>query len=261
MFKFSEYTQMKQDFQSQIKKLLIVNNKYKVENFKVEDLEEPRRHQVLFLEKCIVLLEEYKPKDKPDDIALKAKILTGCMYVIYDEIKSTYRLTDPLLHSGLYGGLQVTMGITLSNTLDWLSQRSILDLLDQFMIHYIHVDGKLRNDLRTNHPFANISNFDLNSFSERVIDLRADACKELKNEQHAKLKIAEEQAKQQAKQRFAELPTSSSSSYFGRLWSNAPQQVVAREVLGTAVNFAAASAKKDEDFPALSVSSLTTTHN
>src|SRR3990167_1193289 len=245
MFAFSDYTQMKQDFQSQVKKLLAVNDKIKVGKTKVEDLEEPRRHQVLFLEQCRALLENYTPKDKSEDVSInRAKVITGAMYVIYDEILETYRLRDPLYHSGLYAGLQVAMGITTANPMDAFSQRNMLELLDQFMIFNIHVGSKLRNDLRLDHPFAAIPNFDLNSFSQRLINLRAAACSKLKDEQHAKLNLAEKQAKQQ--------PAEPGASYLGRFWSSA--QASSKDVLSETASVASTSLKK-EDFPPLSASS------
>lgn len=244
MFVFSDYMQMKQDFNSQIKKLLTVNGKNKI-----EELDEPRRHQVMFLKQCQILLEDYNPKEKAEDVAvIRAKVFTGAIYVISNEIKDTYRLTDPLFHSGLFGGLQVTMGITsTTNIMDALSKRNILELLDQFMISYIHVGSKLRNDLRLDHPFVNIIDFDLNSFSQHLIDLRAAACSELKNEQHVKLALME---KQQAKQQL-EQPN---SSFFGRLWAGSSvKDIKDNQNIGSCLD---SSAKKDDFPPLISGSSM-----
>ncbi len=210
MYVYNDYLQMKIDFASQLKSILLHKGLTTV-----DELDAPRRQQVQFIQRFISQLDDYKLKlDKIEDIcAVKSKILTACMYIISDEIHQTY--TEALVpvfnptRSEVFSALQVAMNITPSNQFEALCRRNMLDLLDQFIVHLIHVDGKLSKDLRLDHPFADIKDFNLESFLHRLIKLKAEASSELTKEQFARLAVVQKQA----------TPLSVGPSLLSRFWS------------------------------------------
>lgn len=241
MFTFNDYSQMKLDFASQIKGILVHKGLTRV-----EELE--RRQQVQFVQRLIAQLDDYKPKvDKSDEAPnLRAKILTGCMYVISDEINQTYTGSFlPLLQatrSEVYSALQVAMGITPSNKLEALCKRNMLDLSEFFIVSLIHHDGKLGKDLRLDHPFVDVADFNLESFLLRLVKLKADASTDLIHEQFAKFVATKEQTKQPATE-------SVRSTLLSTFWKSSAQP--SADISSSVESSTSASSIKAESFPPL----------
>jgi hypothetical protein len=215
MFLKQPYEQMKVEFAKKIKEVLLRNHGVST----VEALDFPRRSQVQFLQKSIELLDGYKiskgsEKDvKPEELmAVKAQILTGLMYIISHEIFSTYTIRKPTPY-GLHAVLQEVMGVTATNPLDEFSKRKMMEFAEKFLVSHMYLEGNLDKPMRAENPFAAIEAFSIQSFYERLITIRAQACQDKLKADFATAAQAAMPVAQGASTLFAMLPTFS-------LWSS-----------------------------------------
>lgn len=171
MFIMQSYEQMKNDFTTKLREVVLRRH----EVGSVEKLPEPRRQQVQFLEVVIDLLKLYKPEGPPEaPELLKAKILTGIMLILCDEISHDYKYTDPT-NSTLFTVLKEVMNLSGENPMDNLTERRLMEVAEKFLVNAIYIEGKLGKDLRPDHPFTKIQGFNLLDFYSRLLKIKYDA--------------------------------------------------------------------------------------
>lgn len=252
-FKFGSYPEMKSAFRTKIVEVLL--RKHKVRT--VDELEDERRSQVQFLEKVIAQLDELKTvkMEKSEDSQLnKARILTGCMYVIHDEIRESYEKAliprDPNTWSQLYPILQEVMGIQLTNKLDSLSKRIMLSDAEKFMVGQVCQEGSLVKELFPDHPFSQVRDFDTLKFLLRLGRIREEATSACWEEKFAKMAF-----EQQAQKDAREPAKSSILSRFSFGFGNSPS--VQPSVQATApTSNSAATSSYEQEFPAIQSTSV-----
>lgn len=165
MFIVQPFEQMKNDFTTKLQEVVL--RRHKVDA--VDKLESPRCQQVQFLEIVIQQLNLYVPEGgEPADI-IKARILTGVMFVLRDEISKDYKYTDPT-NSTLYTVLTEVMNLTEDNVMDDLTSRRYMEVAERFLVHTIYTEGKLGKDLRAEHVFSKIQGFNTQDGCCRLLD-------------------------------------------------------------------------------------------
>ena len=254
MFIIKSYDDMKAQFSIKIEEVLLRAHRVKT----VEELPEPRRGQVQFINRFIKQLDEYKPEkmEKVDHVlALKAKILTGCLYVMYDLIKLSYeksvlntlfKVSDPT-SSGLFTILPEVMGMNMTNVLDLNTKRSMMEQTERFFCSQLCLDANLTREIKLDHPFVSVvylspstTGFNLAEFVNHTIEIREMAGKDSWRE-----KFSLDKAQQQARMPVSEPSKSSLLSMFNS------KSTVKSSSEATGVTPQTVSAKK-EDFPPLS---------
>ena len=187
-FSIRSYEEMKGDWKTKVREVLLRNHSVRDESG-LPDFPEPRRQQVQFLNMVIQQLEEYKPaKAEKDNFApIRSKVLTGCLYTIFDIIKCSYE-TSPLntvftfvspTRSDLYTILKEVMGVTETNCLDLYTIRSMMQETEKFLASQLCIDGNLAKDIKLDHPFVSIVHpdaparaFDLREFIVHAVAIR-----------------------------------------------------------------------------------------
>lgn len=168
MFIVQPYEKMKNDFTTKLREVVL--RRHGVEA--VEQLPTPRCQQVQFLEIVIGQLNIYVPEGSEPAEVVKAKILTGVMFVLCDEISKDYKYTDPT-NSTLFTVLKEVMNLTDENAMDQLTSRRLMEVAERFLVHALYIEGKLGKELRVENVFTKVQGFNVQDGYSRLLDFYA----------------------------------------------------------------------------------------
>lgn len=149
-FTIKDFSQLKVSFKESVDALM---KHHDVEE--VDQLTEPRRGQVKFLQAIIKELDQKKGNANP---SRNPRILTGAMIVIRGIIEGTYSHLSPE-NSVFYKLLAKTIGLDENNQLE---DEDIFAAVKDFrgtFVHLIYIHGDSRNGMNTNSIFAGIEGY------------------------------------------------------------------------------------------------------
>lgn len=126
----------------------------------VNALSQPRKHQILFLQKTIELLNH------SNDEVNKAKILTGMMLLTNLVIEKSYSnsMFSATAKSTLHRLLSINIGVSEANTIQHEDKFVFIDSAIKFITKQIFNDGLMQQGLLQNHPFSNITELKLEEY-------------------------------------------------------------------------------------------------
>lgn len=165
MFIVQPYEQMKNDFTTKLREVVL--RRHGVDA--VEQLPTPRCQQVQFLEIVIGQLNIYVPEGSEPADVVKAKILTGVMFVLRDEILKDYKYTNAT-NSTLFTVLEEVMNLTDENPMDQLTRRRLMEVAERFLVHAVYIEGKLGKELRAENVFTKVQGFNVQDGYSRLLD-------------------------------------------------------------------------------------------
>ena len=215
LFLIKEFEMMQNELKTKVDEVLIRNHnrRYSENITTIEGLKEPRRQQAQFLYKVIERLKDYKPEkmaDKLDKLPLlKAKILTGCLYIIWDEILESYTWSPPT-NSDLFTILSEVIGIKSAEEIDLHSKHELMSLAENFLRNQIAVEADFTKGFRPDQPFK-YPGFLWTPIITRIIRIKGDAA--------IAESTAAEEAYLKAQQPLLPLAEPASLSVFGSLAS------------------------------------------
>ncbi|WP_165474763.1 hypothetical protein [Legionella nagasakiensis] len=188
-FTFRSYDELKARFAENITFLCGYHRADSVEN-----LPPLRRSQIQFLQETITALDADATEMTPE---IKAKIVSGAMLVIHNEIEESYRYSDPT-QSVLYQKLTETMGISMENSMQAEDRCDCVGKVMKFLHRTIFVGGKSETGLNIEHPYLK-DRARLEEVWKRGADLVAAASKEMLTRNLAELTIREAREAEEAK--------------------------------------------------------------
>lgn len=154
----------------------------------VDKLNQPRRHQVQFLDQSKLLLHT---SGKPE--IEKARIMTGLMLLeltiiadsygenIFDAIAKDLKAgkeTDKsksYQRSTYFRCLMVNIGLKPENSLDYEDWLLLMSKANYFISSYVYVEGKSLNGFKRNHEFSAIQELNIPAYLHRCTTVRAEA--------------------------------------------------------------------------------------
>ncbi|AHE68085.1 hypothetical protein [Legionella oakridgensis] len=219
-FTFRTYDELKARFAENITFLCGYHRAESVEN-----LPPLRRSQIQFLQETITALDTDRTEITPE---IKAKILSGAMLVIHNEIEESYRYSDPT-QSVLYQKLTETLGISAENSMQAEDRCDSVGKIMKFLHRTVFIGGKSEAGLNIEHPYLK-DRPRLAEVWKRGADMIAAASKEMLTRNLAELTAREAREAEEAQ--AAETAAKGRTSLFG--WFAGRSTAPSLEVASTA---------------------------
>ena len=190
-FQLKSYGELLKEYDIQ-RQSLLSKHKVKID----EELPEPRRHQILFINTLINLLNETKQfgniQGELPILSKKAQILSGALLVIQDEIASKeYKEKQKDMvglitisfsskkNAYLYNSLTEVLGVTATNPLDPASKSRMINSVWKFFGQNVFENGNTTKEVLRNNPFSSNESFSIDDFWNRCVNLEAMARKKI----------------------------------------------------------------------------------
>lgn len=163
------YAELKQCFEEKLLSYL----KTRSPNGDIKALDKPRYGQVRFLQIYLEQLDRYTLKDTSSSkqLEVKARILTGVLYLIHDQIREEYVLLSSR-YSALLRLLDETLGITNTTDFDEQIQVQLIDNALKFLKVLLCSEGDVKKPFLSQHPFSSLVEFDLPKFCRRAVEFK-----------------------------------------------------------------------------------------
>ncbi|KTD20570.1 Dot/Icm T4SS effector [Legionella lansingensis] len=162
-FDLKAYSELKSEFRENV---LTLKGSHKAAT--EEELPQPRRHQVLLLQKTISLLDSSGKTTEE-----KSRILSGMMYLTAVVIEKSYSLRSAE-NSTFYRMLFNNVGVSEDNKLDSEDICNLLESSMKFLVENTCRQGKTRNGLLHEHPFSKIAELSLSDYWSKGSDAVAE---------------------------------------------------------------------------------------
>lgn len=170
-FKVPKFDKIVFDYNEQKKILMGKHNATKV-----EELTQPRRGQIQFLDAVLnEFINPVNPFIPPLENKNKAYIFTGLLIIMARLIDNTYKgsLADPK-RSLLRKSIDKIISLDELNILDDYTASGLITEAMKFLGAAMYVDGNTNNPLIVDHPFQKIDKFNMHKFSTLGTQMAAE---------------------------------------------------------------------------------------